>query len=283
MNNIDRPTVVWSYSIYGNDFETYYKPVINNIHLARQEGAVIAISIKASEERQIRHFFKAYEDEIKIVTYENPAFCEYPKILRFLIPKILNADFYFFKDSDSLVTNKEVRIMRSWMKVIQSEAMIIRDHPLHVAPIMAGMFGISSKIAELIIDSVNSTFLTKQPRFINPYSYDQDWLMRDVYPWLIKRTNVYSSFLYYSGESVTSIERESSGSAFIGAQQHYPYQTKLKKAPFYSWYGDNLLCAPSFLKNFLFLYGRVRPTLVIAYLYTKLINLFHFNIKTTRT
>jgi hypothetical protein len=282
MNNIDRAAAVWSYSIYGDDIETYYKPVISNIHLARQEGAVVAISARANEERQIRHFFKEYENEIKIVIYENSDLCEHPKVLRFLISEALDADFYFFKDSDSVVTRKELRIMKEWMAVSTSAAMIIRDHPLHVAPVMAGMFGISSEIAGFITGSVNKAFLTNQPRFRNSYSYDQDWLMSDVYPWLVKRANVYSSFLYYSGENVTRIEREPTGAGFIGAQTHNQYPPQLEKAPFYSWYGDDLLCAPSFLKNFFF-YGRVRPTLAFSYLYMKLKSIFHFHTKTNRT
>jgi hypothetical protein len=279
MSNMDRASVVWSYSIYGDDFETYYKPVISNIHLARQEGAVVAISARANEGRQIQRFFKEYESEIKIVVHENPVLCKHPKVLRFLISEALDADYYFFKDSDSVVTNKELRIMRAWIADSTSEAMIIRDHPLHVAPIMAGMFGVSSKFAEFVSDSANKAFLTNRIRFQNPYSYDQDWLMRDVYPRLINRASVFSSFLYYSGENVTTIEREFNDDDFIGAQRHYQYQPHLKHAPFYSWYGNNLLCAPSLLNN-LFIYSKVRPTIFFAYLYTKFLSISRLlNIK----
>ncbi len=267
MSKESKVKVIWSYSIYGGDIGTYYAPVVSNILLARQEGALVAISTTARDEAKVRHFFRGYLDEILIVSYDSMELCAHPKILRFLIPNVLKSDFYFFKDSDSIVTMKEARIMREWMANVTPVAMIIRDHPLHVAPIMAGMFGIAWAAAEFLTNSANQTFLAVEPRFRGRYSYDQDWLMTDVYPELVERAHVYSSFLFYSRENVRRIERESSGSGFIGAQTHCPYPPLLERAAFYNWYGPGLLCAPSLIKNSFF-YGRVRPTLTVAYVYT---------------
>jgi hypothetical protein len=276
---MSKSTIIWSYSIYGDDIVTYYAPVVSNILLARQEGAIVAISTTLSDEAKVRDYFSEYLDEIRIVSYDSLEQCSHPKILRFLIPNVIKSDFYFFKDSDSIVTMKEARIMRDWMATVTPVAMIIRDHPLHVAPIMAGMFGIASTFANYLTNSAYEAFFAASPRFRDHYSYDQDWLMTDVYPELVECADVYSSFLFYSGENVRRIERESSGSEFIGAQIRFPYPLLLERAAFYKWYGPGLLCAPSQIKKSFF-YGRVRPTLVLAYLYTLLKTLLGSRIVT---
>lgn len=262
-----RISAVWSYSVYGGDTNAYYAPIVNNIILARQEKAIVAISTTIHYEGKVREFFRDYLDEIQIVSYDHAALCAYPKILRFLIPNVLKSNFYFFKDSDSIVTAKEVRIMREWMSIATPFAMFIRDHPLHVAPIMAGMFGISSDVADFLTNAADRAFLAEVPQFNDPYSYDQDWLRADVYPELVERAYVYTSFLFYSAENVRRIDRESQGSAFIGAQAHYKYPVLLERTEFYDWYGAGLLCAPSLIENTP-LYGRVRPTLMLAFFYT---------------
>lgn len=264
---MSKSTVIWSYSIYGGDLVTYYAPVVSNILLARKEGAIVAISTTASDEEKVRDYFSEYLNEIQIVSYGSQELCLYPKILRFLISNVIESDFYFFKDSDSIVTIKEARIMREWIATDTPVAMIIRDHPLHVAPVMAGMFGIASTLANYLTNSAHEAFLAVSPRFRGDYSYDQDWLMNDVYPDLAKRAHVYSSFLFYSGEKVLRIKRESRGSEFIGAQIHFEYPPLLESAALYNWYGQGLLCAPSLIKKSFF-YGRVRPTIVVAYVYT---------------
>lgn len=268
---------VWSYSIYGDDVDAYYAPVIKNIILARQENAMVAISTTTHYEGKVRKFFLQYLDEIQIVSYESEFLCAYPKILRFLIPNILKSNFYFFKDSDSVVTAKEVRIMQEWMTDAAPGAMFIRDHPLHVAPIMAGMFGIASTFAGFLTKAAERSFLTAKPQFNDPYSYDQDWLKSNVYPDLVNRAKVYTSFLFYSKENVCRIERESHGAGFIGAQAHCIYPVRFESSEFYDWYGADLMCAPSVLEKTP-LHGRVRPTLILAFLYTMARSLFgHYN------
>lgn len=267
---------VWSYSIYGENVDCYYSPVLVNIRIARKNNAKIVISTTDEYEEKVRNFFRDFLDEIIIITYRKVTVCNHPKVLRFIVSERVQSKFYFFKDSDSIVTQVETEIMEHWMANCNSEVLIVRDHPLHVAPIMAGMFGVSSKVAKYLANSTLYEFDSKRPRFLNNYSYDQDWLMNVIYPIFVKFSDVYSSFLFYSGERGYLIPRSKSGFDFIGAQTHINYPARIEDNEFYGWYGDGLLCAPSYLR-YTFFFGKVRPTIIAAFIYSKVTNWFGVN------
>ena len=264
---------VWSYCIYGYDHTRYYFPVVSNIQSARMVNALVVISTTEQFKSSVQEYFNSYLNEIVIISCENKSLSSFPKMLRFLISKKIDADYYFFKDSDSIVTNREMQIMQDWMILPKPRAMILRDHPMHVAPIMAGMFGLSKCLAENLADHILNDFFTNSQEFDNPYSYDQDWLMTDFYPKINHIADVYSSFLFYSNENLHRIEREVCGSKFIGAQSHAIYAKTVVELDFFSFYGSETLCAPSVLAKTAF-YGKVRPTITIAFIYTRIIKFF---------
>lgn len=276
MYNINSQAV-WSYSIYGENVDCYYSPVLVNIRIARENNAKIVISTTDEYEEKVRNFFRDFLDEIIIITYRKVTLCNHPKVLRFIVSEWVQSNFYFFKDSDSIVTQREIEIMEHWMANRNSEVLIVRDHPLHVAPIMAGMFSVSSKVAKYLANSTLYEFDSKRTRFLNNYSYDQDWLMNAIYPIFVKFSDVYSSFLFYSGERGYLIPRSKSGFDFIGAQTHINYPTGIEDNEFYGWYGDGLLCAPSYLR-YTFFFGKVRPTIIAAFIYSKVANWFGVNL-----
>jgi hypothetical protein len=157
--------------------------------------------------------------------------------------------------------------------------MIIRDHPQHVSPILAGMFALSRSQALSVAKNAKKFF--KNSKTVgNEYSYDQDWLMDTVYPKIRKSAAVYSSYFYYVGETVHRISRSSYGDLHIGAQGIIPKCSQNKFDLYKSIYGDKMLCLPysSLINRALprLLYGRVRPTLLSAFIFSsvyRLINL----------
>jgi len=257
----------------------YFKPLLEVIKLAKQVGARVVINAPRSSVVSINSYFKDHLSDFTLLDYEDSISDISPKILRFLVPLYVDSDFYFYKDSDSLVIDKELVIMKHWMSSINPVCMIIRDHPQHVSPILAGMFALSRSQA-LSVASNAKTYFKNSKNVGNEYSYDQDWLMDRVYPKIRKSAIVYSSYFFYVGETVHRIGRSSYGDLHIGAQSINSKYSENKFDFYKSVYGDKLLCLPysSLINRALprLLYGRVRPTLLLAFIFSsvyRLINL----------
>lgn len=258
---------IWCYSLYGNCYEKYYQPLLKNIEISKDVGASIYIHTNIIYEKSVKDFFSDFLDDIDIIVHTQNYSINYPKILRFLTSNYVENNFYFFKDSDSIITQKEINIMTQWIKSNISTELIIRDNPLHIAPIMAGMFGVNNQTSRIIAKSVEKYFITSDSIFTNTYSYDQDWLASKIYPIVIKSAAVNTSYFYYSGENITRIEREPPGNSFIGAQAYMSYTNiNDNKNQYLMLYGNDLLFLPYYSK-ISFLYGKVRPTIFLAFVF----------------
>jgi hypothetical protein len=128
--------IIWSYSVFGLNTEVYYKPMLENIRLAKSNNVKIVISTTEQYLNLIEDYFSQELENIHIVTFSSKKYTGLETILRFLIVDKLDADYYFIKDSDSTVTARELYIMNHWMLISKLSYMIIRDNPLHVAPII---------------------------------------------------------------------------------------------------------------------------------------------------
>lgn len=261
---------IWSYSLYGDNYEAYFKPLIENIEISATNNANVVLNVLDSDIERVKQYFKRYLGCIRIFSYDSGRYANCPKILRFLASHKIESNFYFFKDSDSVVTDKEKLIMKEWMNSLNPTALIVRDHPLHIAPIMAGMFGVNRGLSIKIADSALGYFANSKHSHFNSYSYDQDWLARNIYPEIVSDAHVNTSFFYYSGERVRRINREIDGHKFIGAQVYKGSSIESGSLdPYMNLYGEDLLSLPYFTKLAV-LYGKVRPTLYAAYLINKI-------------
>ena len=257
---------VWCYSIYGDDVVKYYAPMLGNISLAKRLGVGLVLHTNKQNEVRVNEYFSEFRDDIILLVHDSKCADNFPKILRFLTCNSVTSDFYFFKDTDSIVTTKEIEIMNTWMCSDKPVALIMRDHPLHIAPIMAGMFGVNKEFSQSMAKLAMDYFLERNPASSNTYSYDQDWLANKIYPAIVGNASVNTSFFFYSSEKVRRIKRDVEGDEFIGAQAYKKSSHKIENLDCYlRLYGDNLLSVPYFPRC-AFLYGKVRPTLTAAYL-----------------
>lgn len=276
VNTATKRRSVWSYSLYGDDLEQYYRPLFDVISLADTVGAQVVINTPGSNYGRVLQYYGDVLQSVLIACYEGEIAEKYPKVLRFLVSETIDADYYFFKDSDSLVGVKELEIMDHWMSLPEADYMIVRDHPLHVSPIMAGMFAVSARESRGLVESARSYFAEHGSR-LNGYSYDQEWLKNAIYPLVRTMAHVYTSYLHFYGERVCLISRTIENYAYIGAQQYKMKPGVLEVCEFEAIYGDGCLCLPfvpkldRFLPNVI--YGRVRPTLMLAFLYTRIFKL----------
>lgn len=258
--------VVWSYSLYGFNKEVYYKPMLENIRIANDVGAKLVISTTDIYEEYIRSFFSAFLDDIIINVYPSKSYSGSEMILRFLAVETLSADFYFMKDADSIVTDREISIMNNWMTLSSEPFLIIRDNPIHVAPILAGMFGFRRCEREFFVDKCRH-FFTRSPRTYS-YGIDQRWLADEIYPLVRPKAQVYSSYFYFTEEKLVRINRSQDPARFIGAQADGNINPKSMQTYFERFYGNQMLSIPylKHLPHWLshLIYGRVRPSLYLA-------------------
>lgn len=98
---------VWSYSLYGSNYDSYYKPLLENISLSRISNAVVVLNVLDSDVERVKDYFRDYLDFIYIFAYESLRYGNNPKMLRFLVSNQIESNFYFYKDSDSVVNKKK--------------------------------------------------------------------------------------------------------------------------------------------------------------------------------
>lgn len=258
--------IVWSYSVFGFNTEVYYKPMLENIRLAKSNKIKIVISTTEKYLNTIKDYFSQELEYIHIVTFPSEKYTGLETILRFLVVEKLDADFYFIKDSDSTVTARELYIMNHWMLISKLSYMIIRDNPLHVAPILSGMFGFRKNAKYSISKSCINTFSGFNSKL--NYGFDQQWLTEKIYSKIVTETQVYSSYFHFFNENLIRLSRVNN-SNFIGAQSIGNINPNSKDIDFLHLYGDNLLSVP-FLDDIpkyfsRLIYGRVRPSIYLSY------------------
>lgn len=132
-----------------------------------------------------------------------------PRVWRFSAGLFPDAEYVIFRDTDSRVSAREALAVEDWMR--SGRALhIIRDHPHHFYPIMAGMWGLrSSPYSKALIRSVLSAAKgDDKPE-------DQRLLAEIIYPSLVNDSFVHDTFYRREPHSVPLSERDSSNS-FIG-------------------------------------------------------------------
>lgn len=270
---IESSKSIWSYSLYGDNYESYFKPLIENIEISEANNAVVVLNVLDIDLERVISYFDQFLGRIHIFSYDSGKYGNNPKILRFLVSNQIESKFYFYKDSDSVVNAKEIHLMNDWLESEGPSCMIVRDHHLHVFPILAGMFGANKQIANLIAESAYINFFAKKPRFTNSYCYDQDWLRCEIYPKIVSIALVYSNYFYFSGERLKETAKNNSLTKFIGAQQNLSNVQVMRNHRYLWMYQNGMLHLP-YYRRLEFIYRKVRINLVLAYLYTKATHFF---------
>lgn len=120
---------------------------------------------------------------------------------------------HLFRDCDSRLTAREAAAVGEWL-ASGADFHIIRDHPEHNMPMMAGMWGATAAGAALIAPLL-PTAPDSGTRFV-----DQLWLRDHVYPVARDRALVHDAFGAFPGETPQRIpglrHLTASGYEFIG-------------------------------------------------------------------
>lgn len=126
-------------------------------------------------------------------------------MMRYIISKKYSKYNIFYKDSDSIVTDDEINLMNHWLENENTDFLIIRNHPVHLSPILAGMFAVKapkiSFLVELIENFFNEKYLSLNSIKLNNFDYDQVFLQMEVYSLIINNSSIYSSHFYFCEEN----------------------------------------------------------------------------------
>jgi hypothetical protein len=257
--------VVWCYSLFGRDINSYYVAMQLNIAIANDNNVKIVIATLCGDLKFIKDYFKFANDTVSIISFEDDYAKRYPKLLRYLIPLYYQYNYYFFKDSDSVVTKLELKYSNEWMENQDSNCIIIRDHPLHVAPILGGMFGLSSNEAKRSASLLFQDFSDDKIKSKDGYLYDQLWLGKSLYPIVKLRSTIYSSHFSYIGEKVIDTYKYWNSNKYIGSQ-HFEstINIELKYHSLIELYSIGKLSLP-FYKKIPSVYQKTRIVLYTAY------------------
>jgi hypothetical protein len=101
-------------------------------------------------------------------------------LFRFLPASDHKVSIFISRDADSRLSKREKEAVLEWEKS-NKIAHIMRDHPYHARPIMAGMWGLKNPYITDMNDLISSW--TKS----NDYESDQKFLAQKIYP-IIKNT-----------------------------------------------------------------------------------------------
>lgn len=202
-----------SYSLYGNN-PRYTLPLLENSKIALDLYSGWIIYVYHDNTVSQDFLFQLRENNVITINIEQSEHENLPpKMWRFLPVENPLIDCVIFRDADSLLTLRERDLVLNWM---ESDKLvhIIRDHPLHIAPILAGMFGIKQTSFHILSRLIKD----QKPDIIHrPIDYDQVFLADYFYPKIKDLALIHVSFFKYKDERVIIIEPVNDGYNYIGS------------------------------------------------------------------
>ena len=214
-----------SYTLYGKNYD-YYLPIVKqfdffndffNDTLNSEYEFEIIVYIDNSVDI---NYFKSLPIRFILNTDQILLSNVPPKMWRFYNVFFRKADVYLFRDSDSIISKRELTLLSVWLDS-KFNYNVIRDTRLHLYPIMAGTFSIKEAGVNLLKDILRETpcFIKSRKHF-----YDQIYLAEIIYPKIISNLLVFSNFLIFEDENYIKTDYRTED--FIGG---YYLNNKLQK------------------------------------------------------
>ena len=188
-----------SYTLYGND-KRYLDPLFENARNLDKyyPGWIMYVY----HDRTVKAPYLNKLSNLGVILHNVEKSEIPPKLWRYMAVLDQNNEYVIFRDADSSLSLRESILVNEWIKSEYSYH-IMRDHPLHIAPIMAGMFGAKKsgfpRISK-IIQNKNLSQLTRS------YDYDQVLLADFLYPDIYTESMIHTSFFKFKDEVICKID-----------------------------------------------------------------------------
>jgi hypothetical protein len=191
-----------SYTLYGNNYD-YYLPIIKQFELFNEFFDEILNSeytyeiVMYIDESVDVSYFKGYPIKFILNTDQILLSNVPPKMWRFYNIFFRKADVHLFRDSDSIISKRELSLLRVWFDS-KFDYNVIRDTRLHLYPIMAGTFSLKENGVKLMKKILAEKLCLVRNR---NHFYDQIYLAEIVYPQIVSNLLVFSNFLVFKNEN----------------------------------------------------------------------------------
>ena len=154
------------------------------------------------------------ENGVHLINIKDTMFSYFaPKFWRFLPVFENHIEALLVRDSDSIFSNREVFLVNEWFNS-KFQFHILRDHQLHISPILAGMFGLKKSLFSIFSKQLNTRLSLVCS---NSYNADQVFLGDYVYSKVIMETIIHTSHFSFYGEKFIQIEKCEKPNGFIGS------------------------------------------------------------------
>lgn len=188
-----------SYSLYGLD-PVYREGLVRNI-LSVQRLLPDYVPIAYLSVEQDDDFVQKLRGLGAKVVVESDDWPRNGMFWRFLVIFEDAAERILIRDCDSDILERDVAAVRAW-ELSEKSFHIMRDHPLHAAPIMGGMWGAKVDFLRPLVNK--SDFM----RYTDSKGLDQEYLAM-LYPKVVSRSLIHDSiFRYERGARRFPIERK---------------------------------------------------------------------------
>lgn len=196
-----------SFSIWGNN-PFYTEGLIANIELAKvlYPGWIVRVYAQSDMTSSYISSLKALGADVALMQYFRQEF--FGAFWRF--KPLIEADVerFIVRDADARLSIREVDAVQEWIES-GKPFHIMRDHPCHNIPILAGMWGAIPGCIPRFQENMQNFIQTVGPYFGNPrgpyHGIDQDFLSKHVWPH-IKDNHIAHGIPYYKNELPFRVE-----------------------------------------------------------------------------
>lgn len=178
---------VISFSLWG-DCKMYTIGALKNARLAQEiypEFECWFYVHQQSVPSDIIQQLESYSN-VKIIFKEGDLSSCKPAMWRFECIDHPQVDVALIRDTDSRLNSREKSAVQDWL-TSNKKFHIMRDHPYHTVPILAGMFG-----TKKLDFKWNDLMAVKHQN--NNKGYDQDFLQDSIYPLIVNNSMIHANF-----------------------------------------------------------------------------------------
>jgi hypothetical protein len=161
-----------SFSLFGDD-PKYFNGLIKNIDLSQEIYPTCDIVVYATDTHTQTLKQIGTPEHVKIISMGESLDLS-GMFWRFKALEIPNYGYYIFRDVDSRLSRRESVMVEEWL-ASEKNLHVIRDHPMHNAPVLGGMWGIRCDYKNVILKSLEINVAEGY------YGEDQEFLWEYVY------------------------------------------------------------------------------------------------------
>ena len=210
--NQHQSTKIIAFSLWGNS-PAYWVGALRNIELAKTFYPGWLCRFYVDCEAPSEQINSLQGENVQVVLRKRC--CDFDGLFwRFSAASDPSVGMALFRDCDSRIGRRETIAVDAWLRSAK-DFHIMRDHPQHVAPMLAGMWGCRTRKLPNI-DKLIAYWALAHWRSLYHRTCDQEFLAECVYPLIAQRALEHSEFDLRYGNPTTPFPSVRQDSEFVG-------------------------------------------------------------------